>query len=109
MKYILFILILGIVSCKDTLKNTSLKGTYVSEDNLLYRSFTFKGKSTVVLKDGIIGFEHVLSYEKDENFIRIKSTPSDLLLKVVTMDSLVGEGFATGSYTKIKNNIKDYE
>lgn len=102
MKYILFILILGILSCKDTPKNTSLEGTYISEDNLFYKSFTFKGQSTVVLKDAIIGFEHVLSYERDENFIRIKATPSDLLLQIITVDSLVGEGFAKGSFKKAK-------
>jgi len=102
MKYIILIFILGFVSCKENTKTLLLEGTYTSQDNLLYKSFTFKGKSTVILKDAIIGFEHVSSYEKDENFIRIKATPSDLLLQIVTVDSLVGEGFAKGSFKKVK-------
>lgn len=113
MKYLLFILLLGIVSCKDSnsskkkdeIKNPkeiTLEGTYLSNDNLLYKSFTFKGKSTVVIKDGLIGFDFVTSYERDENFIRVKTDKSDLLLQLVTKDSLIGEGFAKGSFVKVK-------
>lgn len=78
----------------------TLSGTYISEDNLLYRSLTFKGKSTVVITDAFIGMEFPTSYVRDENFIRIKTDLSDLLLELSAPDTLVGEGFIKGCYVK---------
>ena len=104
-KYFLLIMLVGIVSCKDInpfKKELVLDGTYISDsDRALYQSFTFKGNSTVVIKDGIFGFDFATSYEKDGNLICIKTDQSDLLLEIVTPDSLVGEGFAKGSFKKV--------
>lgn len=111
MKYIILILLVGLVACKNTTSPKTevkdppklvLEGAYVSKDNPFYKSFTFKGKSTVVIKDAIFGLDFVSSYEKDENFLRIKTDKSDLLLQIVTADSIVGEGFAKGSFVKQK-------
>ena len=86
----------------DETKEIVLNGTYISDsDRALYQSFTFKGNSTVVIKDGIFGFDFATSYEKDGNLICIKTDQSDLLLEIVTPDSLVGEGFAKGSFKKV--------
>lgn len=82
----------------------SLEGTYTSKDNPFYKSLTFKGQSTVVIKDKIFGLDYPSSYEKDDDFIRIKTDKSDLLLQIITVDSLVGNGFAKGSFVKVKNN-----
>lgn len=40
------------------------------------------------------------SYERDENFIRIKTDKSDLLFEIKDEKTLVGEGFAEGSFVK---------
>lgn len=48
-----------------------------------------------------LGFDFATSYEKDGNLICIKTDQSDLLLEIVTPDSLVGEGFAKGSFKKV--------
>lgn len=74
----------------------------IRRDNILffYRSLTFRGKSTVVIKDAIFGMTFSTSYERDENFIRIKTDKSDLLLEIVDGNTLVGEGFAEGNYIK---------
>jgi lipoprotein len=112
-KSLLLILLVGFVSCKDFKpsienailiepKEQVLEGTYVSNDGL-YKSFTFKGSSTVVIKDNIFGFDFASSYERDGNLIRIRTDQSDLLLEIVTPDSLVGEGFAKGSFKKVYN------
>lgn len=100
-KYFLLIMLLGIVSCKDInpfKKEIVLDGTYVSK-KALYKSFTFKGNSTVVIN--CFGFDFATSYEKDGNLIRIKTNQSDLLLEIITPDSLVGEGFAKGNFKKV--------
>lgn len=96
--YIIFLTVC--ISCSP--KNYRIDGAYVSKDNPFYKSFTFKGNSTVIIKDAILGFDYVSSYEKDENFIRIKTDKSDLLLEIITSDSLVGNGFAKGHFVKNK-------
>lgn len=91
------------VSSEEMVKtpmNSILQGTYISNDNAFYRALTFRGKSTVVIKDAIFGMTFSTSYERDENFIRIKTDKSDLLLEIVDGNTLVGEGFAEGNYIK---------
>lgn len=81
-------------------QETTLSGTYTSTDNPFYQSLTFKGKTTVVIKDAIFGMEYPTSYERDENYIRIETDKSDLLLELTDPDTLVGEGFAKGTFIK---------
>lgn len=109
MKTVLFFLFLGLIlyGCADSskkkveaLKETFPEGTYVSKDNPFYKSLTVRGKSTVIIKDAIIGFDFTYGYEKDENFIRIWTDKSDLLLECKAKDTLVGEGFAKGCFVK---------
>ena len=42
------------------------------------------------------------SYERDEEFIRIKTDKSDLLFEVVNEDSIIGSGYAKGVWIKEK-------
>ena len=76
------------------------EGTYISDENPIYKSLTFKGNNTVVIRDGFLGMEHVSEYIIDDNFIRIKAEPSDLLFEIISRDTLSGEGFAKGLYIK---------
>ncbi len=124
-KYVLFFLCAGLLQqgCKSNPKNQQgteknvtapaavapavqekkesvLSGTCTSSDNPFYKSLTFKGKTTVVIKDAILGMDFPTSYERDENYIRIKTDKSDLLLEIVDSKTLVGEGFAEGVFTK---------
>lgn len=78
-----------------------LKGIWTSGDNPFYPSLEFKGKSTVVLKTIMGSF--ATSYERDEEFIRVKTDKSDLLFEVVSEDSIVGSGFAKGLWIKQTN------
>ena len=80
--------------------STRPEGTYVSDENPIYKSLSFKGKNTVVIRDGFLGMEHVTEYVMDDNFIRIKTEPSDLLFEIISRDTLKGEGFAKGLYVK---------
>ena len=85
---------------KKSPKDIQPEGTFVSEDNPLYKSLTFKGRKTVVIQDGIIGMDFVTEYDKDEEFLRVKTDKSDLLFEIITEDTLKGEGFADGLYIK---------
>lgn len=75
-------------------------GKYVNKENGLYKSFDFKGESSVVLTDGIFGFPFATSYERDGQIIRVRTDKSDLMLTVKDKTTLIGEGFAEGTYLK---------
>lgn len=79
-----------------------LAGVWTSTDNLLYPILEFKGKSTVIIQDGFFSLRFVSSYERDEEFIRVKTDQSDLLFEVVSADSLTGTGFTQGVWVKEK-------
>lgn len=81
-------------------KEINLKGEWISKDNPLYPILEFKGKSTVVIKTMMGSFAS--SYERDEEFIRIKTDKSDLLFEVVNEDSIIGSGYAKGVWIKEK-------
>ena len=82
------------------IRGISINGKWESKDNPLYSILEFKGKSTVVIKT-IMGL-FASSYERDEEFIRVRTDKSDLLFEIVTEDSIIGSGFAKGVWIKEK-------
>jgi uncharacterized protein with PIN domain len=98
----------------DSIKRCLLKeeakkkflGDYVNQERGLYRSFNFKGLSSVVVTDGIMGFPYATSYERDGEIIRIKTDKGDLLLTIKDSNTISGEGYAVGTYIK-SNTTQD--
>lgn len=76
---------------------SNLRGEYICKTGL-YNKLVFKGKSTVVVYG--LGIPFPTSYVIDENYIRIKTDKSDLLLQIKDSRTLIGEGFAKGKYEK---------
>ena len=90
------------VSDRKQYKNYAfLQGTYVSKDCSFYRKLIFRGKRTVTVVDAIFGFSFASSYELDEDVIRIRTDKSDLLFEIKDSQTLIGEGFAKGTFRKI--------
>ena len=81
-------------------KEIQPEGTFIANDNPLYKSLTFKGKKTIVIRDAIFGMDFPSEYEKDEEFLRVKTDKSDLLFEIISEDTIKGEGFAEGLYIK---------
>ena len=81
-------------------KGIQPEGTFIAKDNPYYKSLTFKGKKTVVIHDAIFGMDFPSEYEKDEEFLRVKTDKSDLLFEIISEDTIKGEGFAEGLYIK---------
>lgn len=82
------------------IREININGKWESKDNPLYPILEFKGKSTVVIKT-IMG-PFASSYERDEEFIRVRTDKSDLLFEIVAEDSIIGSGFAKGVWIKEK-------
>lgn len=80
----------------------SLQGTYVSKNCAFYRKVIFRGKKTATIVDAFWGMRFTSSYEVDENYVRVKSDKSDLLFEIKDNKTLIGEGFAKGTFTKTK-------
>ncbi|MDE7387205.1 MAG: hypothetical protein K2N28_08735 [Muribaculaceae bacterium] len=78
----------------------NINGVWESKDNPLWPVIEFKGKSTVVVQAIFIPLAS--SYERDEEFIRIKTDSSDLLFEIISEDSIVGRGLTEGTWIKKK-------
>lgn len=78
----------------------SLQGTYVSKNSSYYRKLIFRGKKTATIVDAFWGMRFTSSYEIDENYVRVKTDKSDLLFEIKDSKTLIGEGFAKGTFTK---------
>lgn len=76
---------------------SNLTGEYICKKGL-YNKLVFKGKSTVVVYG--MGIPYPTSYIVDEKYIRIKTDKSDLLLRIKDSKTLIGEGFAKGTFKK---------
>ena len=84
------------------IREININGKWESKDNPLYPILEFKGKSTIVIKT-IMG-PFASSYERDEEFIRVRTDKSDLLFEIVSEDSIKGSNFAKGIWIKNKND-----
>lgn len=99
-KYLLEYIGLSASERKQYKNYAHLQGTYVSQDCAFYRELVFKGKRTVTIVDAIFGFSFPSSYELDEDIIRIRTDKSDLLFTIKDSQTLIGEGFARGTFRK---------
>jgi len=91
-------------SLKNFIKQEAEKkkflGTYVNTKSGLYKKFEFKGETSCIVTDGIFGMPFASGYERDGNIIRIRTDKSDLMLTIKDDKTLIGEGFAEGTYIK---------
>ena len=101
MKRMLRISLIGLLALgmlTSCAKSEKLSGVWTSEDNLLYPVLEFKGESTVVIQT-ILG-PFCYGYERDGEFIRIRTDQSNLLFELEGKDRLVGTGWAEGVWIK---------
>lgn len=99
-KYLKEYVALPISERKEYSTYAYLQGAFTSKDCHLYKALIFRGKKTVTIIDGFFGFPFATSYEIDENYIRIRTDKSDLLFEIKDSETLIGEGFASGTFTK---------
>ncbi len=100
-KYLLEYVSLPVSDKKEYRHYAHLQGTYVSKDCAFYRKLIFRGKKTVTIVDAIFGMSFASGYELDEDVIRVKTDKSDLLFEIKDSQTLIGEGFAKGTFKKV--------
>lgn len=100
-KYLSEYTVLSVSEKKQYETYAYLQGTYVSKDCVFYKKLIFRGKRTVTIIDAIFGFPFSTSYELDEDIVRIRTDKSDLLFDIKDSQTLIGEGFANGTFIKV--------
>lgn len=85
---------------KQEAEKKKFLGVYMNTKGGLYNKIEFKGETSCVVTDGIFGMPFATSYERDGNIIRIRTDKSDLMLTIKDAETLIGEGFAEGTYKK---------
>ena len=75
---------------------TEMEGTWVSADAVLFDRLEFNGASTVTICNC-----YTTSYVKEGDYIRVKTNTSDLLYKRIDDNTLIGEGFGSGTFKKV--------
>ena len=87
---------------KQYKKYAYLQGTYVSKDGLFFRKLIFRGKRTVTIVDALLGFPFSTSYELDEDLVKLKMEGLEYIFYIQDSQTLIGEGFAKGTFVKVK-------
>lgn len=98
------IILLGIVAIGSLLIHykiieppVKISGTYMCE-GCMFDKVVFKGNSTSIIYTLSIPF--ATSYEIDQRYIHIKGDSQDFLFTIVSQDTLVGTGLASGIYVR---------
>ena len=90
------------ISEKKQYKNYAfLQGTYESKDCVFYEKLIFRGKKTVTIIDAIFGSPFSTSYELDEDIVKVRTDRGDLLFNIKDSKTLIGEGFAGGTFIRV--------
>lgn len=63
-------------------------------------SFVFNFWGSLQIIDAIFGFPFSTSYELDEDIVKVRTDRGDLLFEIKDSQTLVGEGFANGTFRK---------
>lgn len=81
-----------------------LNGSYISLGNALdVKNDETSREQAIEFSYKVNGKDYVFSYqanERDENIIRIRTDKSDLLFEIKDSQTLIGEGFARGTFRK---------
>ena len=78
----------------------SVSGNYVTNAELQYRSFNFKSKDSVVIEDSFLDTLTTAPYTIDGDRIKFKQQENTIMLLIRDDNTLVGEGFTRGTFTK---------
>jgi hypothetical protein len=94
----------GIYVCNQSAKKTDTIIHHKTYDEAfidftcIFTEFDFKGNNSVVIR--MANGDFTSSYVIDKDYVRIKGTGSDILLKLQDQNTLTGEGIAKGTYHK---------
>ncbi|RZL47017.1 MAG: SH3 domain-containing protein [Pedobacter sp.] len=94
------VLAVGYLSYLTFLSEKSVSGKYISTGDAEYQSLDFKSKNSVIIQDNYTDSLISTQYDIEGDMIKFKLQENTVLLLIRDNNTLVGEGFTRGTFTK---------
>jgi len=82
------------------IQTKTVSGTFVSDSDTQYKTFDFKANDSVVVKDTYTDSTFTAKYVIEGDMIKLYDQQNMILLLIRDEQTLVGEGFTRGTFTK---------
>jgi hypothetical protein len=94
------VLAVGYLSYLTFVIEKSVAGKYVNLGDGDYHSFEFKPQNAVIIEDAYTDTLITTKYEVDGDIIKFKQQENTIMLLIRDNNTLIGEGFTRGTFTK---------
>ena len=96
----LIVLVTGYFCYITFLKEKTISGQFATTEDVQYKSFDFKSKDLVTVTDIYTGSSFSSKYVIEGDMIKLYDQQNSILLLIRDDNTLIGEGFTRGTFTK---------
>ncbi|WP_316738142.1 SH3 domain-containing protein [Pedobacter aquatilis] len=96
----LIVLVIGYFCYVTFLKEKTISGQFATTEDVQYQSFDFKSKDLVTVTDIYTGASFSSKYIIEGDMIKLYDQQNTILLLIRDDNTLIGEGFTRGIFTK---------
>ncbi|TCD04382.1 SH3 domain-containing protein [Pedobacter frigidisoli] len=97
---VVIILVTGYFCFITFIQEKTVAGTFASNEDIQYKTFTFKSKDSVTVTDAYTDSTFTSKYVIDGEMIKLYDQQNTIMLLIRDENTLIGEGFTRGTFTK---------
>ncbi|WP_412465718.1 SH3 domain-containing protein [Pedobacter sp. KLB.chiD] len=97
---VIVILVIGYFCYITFIQAKVVTGTFASNEDIQYKSFNFKSKDSVTVTDAYTDSVFTSKYVIDGDMIKLYDQQNTIMLLIRDEETLIGEGFTRGTFTK---------
>jgi uncharacterized protein YgiM (DUF1202 family) len=97
---VIVILVIGYFCFITFIQAKIVTGTFASNEDIQYKTFTFKSKDSVTVTDAYTDSIFTSKYVIDGEMIKLYDQQNTIMLLIRDDHTLIGEGFTRGTFTK---------
>ena len=97
---VLIILVIGYFCYITFIQAKIVTGTFASNEDIQYKTFTFKSKDSVTVTDAYTDSIFTSKYVIEGDMIKLYDQQNTIMLLIRDDQTLIGEGFTRGTFTK---------
>jgi uncharacterized protein YgiM (DUF1202 family) len=97
---VIVILVIGYFCFITFIQAKIVTGTFASNEDIQYKTFTFKSKDSVTVTDAYTDSIFTSKYVIDGEMIKLYDQQNTIMLLIRDDYTLIGEGFTRGTFTK---------
>lgn len=94
------IVVIGYFCFITFVKEKTVSGTFVSNEDIQYKVFNFKSKDSVLVQDAYTDSAFTSKYVIDGDMIKLYDQQNTIMLLIRDDKTLIGEGFTRGTFIK---------